>query len=340
MFNNKFTKSIHAIKSLFSKLPYSICLYRSKDIEDEITNIINHNNIDIIHVDTIGLIDNILDRINSKTVKVLNHHNIESDMMLRRAQKEESYFKKSFLVLEARNLQKYEYSFCPKYDLNIVVSDLDNKRLLDINKNIRTATIENGVDCKYFEHYYRGTNNRGLIFAGSLDWYPNDDAMFYFCREVWPILKNRYRDLSLTIIGKNPSGRLCSVVAKEQNIFLKGYVPDVRPYIKQAKIFICPIRDGGGTRLKILDALAQGIPVVSTNVGCEGLNLKDGEHILIANTPAEFFKQITLLLSNDELCNQLSWNGRYYVEEHYSFSAIGNKLSNLYEQLKSEKLKG
>jgi glycosyltransferase involved in cell wall biosynthesis len=328
---NKLLKHILPIKSLFSTTPYSVNFYRSKVMMKEVVKMINTYNIDIVHTDTLGLIDEILDNI--KAIKILNHHNIESDMMRRRAQDEKNFAKKLFLLREAYLLKNYESKFCPRYDLNIVVSTLDDRRLREINKDVKTVVIENGVDCDYYRYYPRTEECKGLIFVGLLDWEPNTDAMVFFIKEVWPLLKKRFNNLTLTVIGRNPPKKLQDAIDESDGIILKGFVKDVRPFVKRAKVFICPLRVGGGTRLKILDALAQGIPVVSTEIGCKGLGLEDYKNVLIANTPQEFMEKIGQLLTDKELCNRLSRNGRVFVEKEYSFNIIGEKLSSLYEQI-------
>jgi glycosyltransferase involved in cell wall biosynthesis len=326
----RYLRFIGMAKSIFSKLPYSVILYRSEALVEIAASMIHEYKIDLIHADTLGLSENLSS--GEDTFNVLNHHNIESEMMFRRADKDKNVIRKLFLLNEARKIREYEKRFCPKYDMNIVVSAIDEESLKKINKDVKTAVVENGVDCEYFSNNFGNDNRKGLIFTGRLDWYPNSDAMLFFCKAVWSHLKERFDSLTLTIIGKNPSRELLSLLEDEPDIHLKGYAPDVREYVGKAKIFVCPIRDGGGTRVKILDALAQGIPVVSTEVGCEGLSVKDEEHILVANHPNEFIEKIACLLSNEDLWNTLSMNGRRFVEEHYSFNVIGDRLSKLYEQ--------
>lgn len=318
-------------KSIVSGLPYSVLLHRSISMTSRAIDIVRSHRIDVVHADTLGLIEGVLEEIDA--VKVVNHHNIESDLVLRRAAREHNVLAKAFLYREWARLRKYEKEFCPRYDLNVVVSNRDDRLLRGLKKNINTAIIENGVDCKYFQHEGGDRDSKELIFTGSLDWYPNEEGMFFFCKQVWPLLKKRHRDVRLTIIGRNPSERLVALVAREKDINLKGYVRDVRPYVKEAKVFVCPVRQGGGTRVKILDALAQGIPVVSTPIGCEGLDVTDGGNIMVARDVEEFVRQITVLLSNKDLWNKLSRNGRMLVEKKYSFAVVGKRMNDLYVKL-------
>jgi len=324
-------KLFHISWCVFNQMPYSVHLYRSYDLCCEVLKIIKEFDIDLVHVDTLGLIDPVLNKITIKTV--LNHHNIESEMMKRRAEKEKNIFLKSALNIEALLLKIYEKKHCGKYDLNIVVSDLDQSRLSKKNRTIKTAVVENPVDLDYYRFEKHDYMSDELIFAGSLDWYPNADAMILFCSEFWPYLKKYLPELKLTVIGKNPPLILEQLVEKMKDIKLAGFVKDVRIYINKAKVYVCPIMDGGGTRLKILDALAQGIPVVATGIAVEGIDLEDHKNIMIADTKEKFLEKIQMLFTNKELYAQISENGRKFVEKNYSSDHIGRRISRLYENI-------
>ncbi len=329
-------KCVAGGKALVARTPLSVSFHSSRALAARVLHLTRNYQIDLVHADTLGLIDAILDMIPA-AVKVLNHHNLESHMMFKRAEREDHWLKKLLLFTEASRLRTYENHVCPRYDMNLVVSDLDQDRLRHQCPEARTFVIENSVDCRYYAYAPRDGADQRLIFAGALDWYPNADAMRYFCKDVWPRLKQRRSTLVMDVVGRNPPEDLRILIAAQKDIRLHGYVPDVRPYVQRAMVFVCPIRDGGGTRLKLLDALAQGIPVVATDIACEGLNLKPEEQVLLANTPDEFIRQIDRLLSDESLCQRLSVNGRHYVERAYSAASIGEKLSTLYERLVTEK---
>jgi len=135
--------------------------------------------------------------------------------------------------------------------------------------------------------------------------------------------------IRLTIIGKNPGTELDSIVAKHKNICMRGFVPDVRDYMKRAAIFVCPIRDGGGTKLKILDAMAQGVPIISSTLGCEGIDVIDGTHVLIANKPEEYLLAVKNLISNLEEQNKLAMNAYDLVKRKYSYGTLGSKFNQI-----------
>ena len=157
--------------------------------------------------------------------------------------------------------------------------------------------------------------------------------MLFFCSKIWPILKRKYPELKLTIIGKNPPTQLQSIGKSNKHINILGHVEDIRPHIGRAKVFICPIMEGGGTRIKILDAFSQGIPVVSTIVGAEGLDLQKGKHILLADTVTEFVDRVSDLMENEELSKSMSLCARKFVEENYSYNIIGKKMATVYNEM-------
>ena len=324
-------KAFRMLKSVVTRTPYSAYIYRSSQLLKESLKLISDKSIDLMHSDTIGMIEPIIDNIS--IIKVLTHHDIESHKMHRRYENEENLLKRIFFLQEYMALRRYEKKYCVMYDSNIAVSDMDKNRLQEIDKRIKINVIQNGVDCEYFTYHPRDDMSRELIFIGALDYYPNAKAMLYFCDKIWPILKRKYPELRLTIIGKNPPAQLRSLGQDGNDINILGYVEDIRPHMKRATIFICPIMEGGGTRIKILDAFSQGIPVVSTIVGAEGLDLQKGKHILLADTVTEFVDRVSDLLENEELSKSMSLCAREFVEQNYSYNIIGKKMATVYNEM-------
>jgi glycosyltransferase involved in cell wall biosynthesis len=296
-----------------------------------VENIAKHEKYDLVHLDTAGLFP--YAKIFSDTPLILNHHNIESQMMLKRYEKEKKFFRKTYFKREARKIREYERNICLKCVMNLVVSDLDALRLKEtIGDNINMTVIPNGVDLEYFKPSKCVDHNiGGLVFAGGMSYYPNREAMLYFLHEIWPILRKDNPNRRVTIVGRNPPKELCNI-DNEPNIVATGYVEDVRPYIDSAKIYICPITNGGGTRLKILDALAMAKPLVATAFAVEGLGLVEEEHYLRADNASEFVAQIKRLENDDRLCKNISSAGRRFVESRYSWEIIGEKLEETYRK--------
>ena len=319
------------IKSFFSKDGYTINWTKSKIMAKKIKEFLATNHIDLIHCDTIGLAEYVKDI--KEIPKVLNHHNIESHMMLRRAKKEKNLFKKIYFYVEGLKLKKYENRICPKFDINLVVSELDKERLLNIALNSKIAVIPNGVNINYFKPLNSKIKRHNIVFAGRMNAYPNEDAVIWFLKEIWPLLKKEVPDATFTIAGRNPTPRIKKFAKNDPSILVTGYVDDIRPFIAQAEVYICPIRDGGGTKLKILDAMAMGKIIVTTTIGAEGLGVIHERHVLIANDPKIFASQVLLVFNNPDLRKYLSQNARQLVKKEYSWEIIGKKLNSLYQKM-------
>ena len=322
--------SIMTTLSFFSSFPYDINWLYNKEMFLFLNNLSKQEKYDLIHVDTAGMFQYVPPFLFIPIV--LNHHNIESHMMIRRFENENNILKRFYFKKEAIKLKKFERHICPKCDVNIVVSDLDGFRLKEIVGNVRITVVTNGVDLEYFRpQKIGGINDGGLIFAGPMDWYPNRAAVLFFLSEIWPKLMKDNPHRPITIVGKNPPKELLNA-ACHSRISAPGFVEDVRPYIDCAKIYICPIKNGGGTRLKILDALAMGKPLVATGLAVEGLDLVDGDHYLRAENASEFVEQIKRIENDGDLYNRLALSGRRFVENRYSWEIIGEKMEEAYRE--------
>lgn len=325
--NNK----LIALKALFSALPYTAKWRVFPEVRDVLRNMIDVYNFDLLHFDSIDLGEYLFE-VGTDLKKVLNHHNIESQMMVRRAVKESNLLFKAYFFLEAWKLERYEKKICPSFDLNLTVSALDKERLRAYVPDIPVEVIENGVDTDYFTPGEPVFGSKRLIFAGGLGWYPNRDAMLFFVRKVWPLLKEKFNDVKATVIGHNPPRELIEFSEVDSNFNVPGFVDDVRPYFDLADVYICPISDGGGTKLKILDAMAMGKPIVAHPVAIEGIDVQSEKHVLVAETPLEFVSQVTRLFTDERLWCTLSYAGRKFVVDNYDFKAIGQKLVKAYKR--------
>jgi glycosyltransferase involved in cell wall biosynthesis len=209
---------------------------------------------------------------------------------------------------------------------------VDKDTLESDSPQTEVKVIPNGVDTNYFKVSDGQPITNNVVFAGGMNWFPNRDAILYFSEEIWPLLKTEIPDLSFTLIGSSPPKKILDL-GKTEKIEVMGFVDDVRPYLARAAAYIVPIRAGGGTRLKILDALASGKAVISTSTGCEGLKVTPGRNILIGDSPAEFAKQVIKVCTDGDLMKSLGEEGRKLVEEKYSWKMIGDDLNSLYDSL-------
>ena len=215
----------------------------------------------------------------------------------------------------------------------MVVSRLDKIRLLGICPSLKVEVIPNGVDIDYFSPRGNGYIPNTLVFVGGMNWHPNRDAMIFFCKQIWPMVKRRWLNAKAFIMGIDPPKYIVDLSKKDKNLIVTGFVDDVRPYIEKAHVYICPIREGGGTKLKILDALAMQKPVIAHPIAIEGIGLIPEEHVLIAKTPKEFIAQLGRLFEDRDLCDYIAKNGRDFVIKKYNFKDIGAKLAKLYVEI-------
>ncbi|HWP35155.1 MAG TPA: glycosyltransferase [Thermodesulfobacteriota bacterium] len=285
---------------------------------------------DLVHVDTLGLAPHVPSA--SPLPVVLDHHNVESHLMARRAARERHPLRRWYFRREAAKLAAAERRHAARAAVNLVVSELDGARLREAAGDVRIALCPNGTDPDYFAPRPVAPEPGHLLFVGSLAWYPNRQGLGFFLREVWPRLTGRRPSVRLTVVGADPFPDLLRAARADDRIRVAGRVDDVRPYYERAAVVVCPVLDGGGTRLKVLEAMAMARPVVSTSLGCEGLALEAGRHYLRADTPEEFAAQIGRLLDDPGLARRLGEAGRVHVLACYAWPAIARRLLDVYAE--------
>jgi glycosyltransferase involved in cell wall biosynthesis len=275
---------------------------------------------DVVHLDTV-LLAPYLDQLTTEPT-VVTHHNIESDLLADRT----SVMPRAtrwFMAREAAKVATRERAVAPLVSANVVVSADDGARLRELAPSARTVVVPNGVDTNFFRMDPDvDARDRSLVFAGGMDWYPNRIAMEWLANDVWPVLARDRPDRTLTVIGKAPPPALVALGQRDSRVRVTGFVPDVRPYVLQSAIYICPIHVGGGTRLKVLDALAMGRPLVSTSVGVSGLGLRDGIEYLRAETAEDFARCVRRLEDDPELRTSLASAGRQVVTSRFAWDRV------------------
>ena len=220
-------------------------------------------------------------------------------------------------------MQRFERSALSRCSSVTAVSDLDVQQFKAWG--IHSArSVENGVDIDFFSTSQAiAASPLEVLFVGSLDWFPNQDAVRFFVEEIFPLIKIQKPAAQLTVVGRRAPESLASWMRRQEGVTLLSEVPDVRPCYTRAALAIVPLRIGGGTRIKILEAMSMGKPVVSTSIGAEGLAVKDGTHVLIRDTPAEFARAAVSLMSSEELCRKIGQDGRKRFRNHRCKSRPG-----------------
>lgn len=316
--------------SPFHKLPYSCRAFWSPGLDARWRRKLAAHPGALVHFDSSDLA---LYAASAKGFrKVLNHHNCESAMARRRAEKELNPLKRAYLRREARKLERLERDVCPQFDVNTVVSGEDARLLLASSPGARVQVVENGTDIHYFQPNPGSEEPGSVIFAGGLWWYPNLSAIQYFVQQIWPRVKAGRAGARLYLAGRRPVGAVLHLADADPSIEVVANPEDMRPWMARAAVFICPILDGGGTRLKILDALAMGKAVVTTTLGYEGLRVRPGEHLLAADTAEDFAAAVLRLMEGAELRRQLGRAGRTLVEQEYSWERVGEQLERAYQE--------
>ncbi|MGH8581628.1 MAG: glycosyltransferase family 4 protein [Gammaproteobacteria bacterium] len=319
-----------ALREAFGAAPIKAVKYRSRAMRAKVRALLSGVPIDLVVLDMLPS-GEYLDLCAHKPV-ILDEHNVESALWLQGAVNASNPLVRLYLSYQHRKLRAYETRICRGVDQVVAVSDLDARQLEELAGISGVVTIPNGVDTAYFADSGAPARANSLVYVGGLTWAPNQDAIRYFCSEILPRLAAEVPEVSLTVIGKVPSGGDFRDIVDNPRVRMTGLVDDVRALIAAASAYVVPLRVGGGTRLKILDALAMAKPLVSTSVGCEGLDVIHGQHLLIADTPEAFAQQVLCVLREPDLARRLGLAGRRLVEQRYDWDVIARGLNSVYER--------
>ena len=320
-----------ALEGLMLPSPYSIRWLQSRASWRAFAEVAEHGPYALAHFDAIALAP--FRRLFAEIPATLGHQNIESHMMLRRAANESNPLKRLYYLQEGMRLQRYEARIATRFAAHTTCSDLDSERLRAIAPQANVVAIPNGVDVEYFRPIPVVGARRSLIFVGSLNWYPNVSAVRFLLSQIWPSLKSAVPDLHLDIVGSAPPQSIRDLAAGAKDVTVHGFVSDVRPLMNAATVYVCPIRDGGGTKLKLLDAFAMQQCVVAHPIACEGIEVMSGRHVEFAESAESFVETIRRLLQQPRAREAMGRAARQLVVERYGFAEIGRRLSDLFESL-------
>jgi polysaccharide biosynthesis protein PslH len=256
---------------------------------------------------------------------IISAHNIETRIWERYLEAEGNPLRRWYIGRQIPKVRRFEQETFGRVKGVIAVSSLEADDIRRIAKTCRVEVVDNGVDLTYFNSSAAGSNSNSAVFTGSMDWRPNQDSAHYFCKDILPLIQNKLPDFAVTFVGRTPPQSVLDL-QKIKGVSVTGTVDDVRPYIENAGVYIVPLRIGGGSRLKILEALAMKKAVVSTTIGAEGLHFRDNEHLQIADTPEAFAKEVVRLIGDPSLRMRLGEAGRSAVEQSYGWDALAARL--------------
>jgi sugar transferase (PEP-CTERM/EpsH1 system associated) len=326
----RYTAAFYAelTRNLASPLPYAIQKYRSDEMRRAIEQALSEEDFDLLVCDFLTPCVNLPEGI--AVPSILFQHNVESQIWERYYQTASNPMKKAYLYSQFRKMARFEGRCLHRFDGIVAVSDSDRRVMSSRFGVDNIYSVRTGVDTHYFMPDRRGFRNRyELIFTGSMDYLPNEDAILYFADAILPRIVAAIGEVSLTVVGRNPTPRLLALSRSDPRIQVTGSVPEVRSYLERAACFVVPIRIGGGTRLKIFEAMSMAKPVVSTSVGAEGLPVSDGADVLIADDPLEFADRVIQVLTDTESANRMARRARELVTRNFTWESAAGEFSRV-----------
>ena len=318
--------------NLFSHYPYVVQKNVSSELRRRVNERVRQANVDLVHFEWTPYAAAV-----KKTLCkpwVVDAHNVESLIWKRYAQFETNPIKIAYVRYQWKKMDRFERKVFQKATRTIFVSKIDSEIARDEFGCQRRAVVDNGVDVSQFP-FIDQTNRdpEKLLFLGSLDWRPNIDGINFFLDEIWPLILSKRPSLKLDIVGRTPASSLAKRISQEVNVTLYKDVPSVQPFLKQAGLMVVPLRIGGGSRLKILEALSMGLPVISTAVGAEGLDMESGTHFSQADSAEEFTEAVVESTDNPQSLSKMVHAARMLVEERYDWSMLAKYLDAVWQSV-------
>ncbi|HVC32670.1 MAG TPA: glycosyltransferase [Chloroflexota bacterium] len=268
-------------------------------------------------------------------IVVLDEHNAEYSLQHTTWQvslRARDWLPAFYSLVQAQRLRRYERQACRTVHGVIMVSTADEASLRSLYPQVRSCVVPNGVDTTHYCAGGRETDGATVLFIGKMDYRPNVDAIRWFCSDIWPAVRTEIPHARLLVVGRD-LGPEHQPLAKVPGIQLVGAVPDERPWFDRSDLLVVPMRMGSGTRIKVLQAMAMGVPVVSTVLGISGVTAVNGSHYLLADSAAEFARQIVVALKNPALRRALGETARQLASEQYDWTTIAPRLDHFYEEL-------
>ncbi len=316
---------------LLGPVPANVRKYQDARLRARVLQLTRQGAVDLIHCDHLHMSPY---GPPSQVPFVVDEHNVECVIWDRfAADRTQPIPKRLAFYQQGFWLRRLELELCRRAALVLLCSSVDEEVLRRLSNGALGATqvVPNGVDVDYFSAPGPAEVSGHLVFTGSMDWAPNENAVLAFLGEIWPEMRREQPDSRFVVVGRNPSARL-QARAREAGASVTGTVPDVRPYLRGALGLVVPMRVGGGTRLKILEAFAAGVPVISTALGIEGILATPGVHYLVAETAREFADAARQLAEQPALRQAIVARARQLARERYSWDAVGGALAGSYAE--------
>lgn len=328
----KFTAGFYQelFTNLASSLPYAVKKYDSSALRRELVERATHD-VDLVVCDFLAPAGNVPLTLSVPTV--LFQHNVEAMIWKRHYEVQRNPIKKVYLFLQWLKMRAFEQKTCRRFDAVVAVSDEDRDQMRNEYGATFVSAVPTGVDTNFFRPGGNETQHaHNLVFTGSMDWLPNEDAITYFTEQILPRIKQSIPEVTLTVVGRNPYPSLVELAKRDPAVVVTGRVDDVRPYMERAAAYVVPLRIGGGTRLKIYEAMAMEQAIISTTIGAEGLPVKDGVELLLADTAESFAEAVVAVLRNPSLARSLGECAAKTVRENFGWENVAERFGNICEE--------
>jgi polysaccharide biosynthesis protein PslH len=327
---NSASFAVQAAGNLFDRLPLAVARYRSARMKSEILRLLSTENFDRLVCDFLFSAPNIPDLSRA----LLFQHNVETTIWDRHLENAHSTPAKAFFRMQRNRMARYEGEVCREAAHVVAVSKKDAERFSALFRARRVSEIPTGVDVSSFTppNGHENAHKADLVFVGSMDWLPNIDGCNYFVKEILPLIRKKRPDCTLAIVGRSPGSGVLEMARNDSRIFVSGTVPDIRPYFWGSSVSIVPLRIGGGTRLKIFEAMAAQTPIVSTTVGAEGLPAVHGRNLYLADTPEAFANYCLEMLNSEASRKRLARNAFEMVSLQFSWEHAARVFEAILEK--------
>ncbi len=325
---NRYSCLLKSLLALPTRRPMSVAYFSSSPMKTLVRRLVHESEFDLIHTEFIRAapytadlqgIPKLFDAVDSLALAYERGWKIPRGSLSNRVIAFEEWLK----------MRSYEPRILRAFNRVVVSSPIDQKYLAS-DSGPAIELLPNGVDQQYYYWDQQERDQNSIVFVGQMNYYVNEESVLHFYRNIFHNIRKQNPKVRFSIVGADPKKTIRDLV-KNPAVEVTGYVPDIRPYITKASVFVCPMVCGSGIQNKLLHAMAMGTPVVTTSLAIQALGVKNGEHILVADEPKQFADAVVSLMANANLRQRISANARSYVQENHNWKSIGHRLETIYE---------
>lgn len=334
--SNLIDRALDYLYRLPRRAPYAVSKFTHSTVRLAVRSWLSSGRFDVAVCDFLSASANFPAK--SKTPCVLFQHNVESSLWQRLAGTEPNPVKKLSFLIESAKMTRYECAALAGFGHVVAVSEHDRRQMLKMEPACEITVVPTGVDTRKFRAVPSSSANPPrIVFTGSMDWEANIDAADYFCSQIWPRIRKEFPDALLQIVGRNPAAKVLRLASG--SVQVTGSVPSVEEYLEKASVVVVPLRIGGGTRLKIFEAMAMGKAVVSTSIGAEGLEVESGRDLLLADDAPAFAEAVLLLLRHNGVRRRLEI-AAVQTAARYDWSSVAAQFADVLQRAAAERWTG